>query len=94
MDKCCGRAGTHEELKQFYELPMPYTPTRGSFQRVPSTEMTDEDIPFGEKQVQAHGWIHVLKITDEVQNLIRNDQDYYFEKKTENKMEVINEIHR
>lgn len=50
MDKCCGRAGTHEEMKQFYEAPMPYTPIKGSLNRVPSTAMSDEETPpFGEK---------------------------------------------
>ena len=54
MDRCCGRAGTHEELRQFYDAPMPYTPTRGSFFREPSsTLLSDEDAtpPFDDRQV-------------------------------------------
>ena len=69
LDKCCGRAGTHEELKMFYELPMTNTP-KGSFagkDRVLSTSMfEDELVPFSEKQVQAHGWLNILRITDDV----------------------------
>lgn len=67
MDKCCGRAGTHSELKQFYDGPMAYTPTRGTQYRVISTGMSEDDTPpFTQKQVQAHGWITIQKITDEV----------------------------
>lgn len=52
MDKCCGRAGTHEEMKNFYERPMPYTPVKTGSYRMPSTSMSEEDTPpFGEKQV-------------------------------------------
>ena len=52
VDKCCGRAGTHEEMKNFYDKPMPYTPIKGRSLRMPSTSMSEEDTPpFGEKQV-------------------------------------------
>jgi hypothetical protein len=47
-----------------------------------STAMSDQENPtppFDEKQVQAHGWINILKITEEIQNLInQSEQDKYF----------------
>ena len=62
VDKCCGRAGTHEEMKNFYDKPMPFTPVKGRSIRMLSTGMSEEDTPpFGEKQVQAHGWIYISK---------------------------------
>lgn len=50
MDKCCGRAGTHEEMKNFYEKPKPYTPKPYGNNMLPRTTMSEEDTPpFGEK---------------------------------------------
>jgi hypothetical protein len=64
MDKCCGSAGTHEELKSYYDPPIPLTPVRGSY-RVPSTTMSEEDsVPFSDKQVQAHGWLFAMKLSE------------------------------
>jgi hypothetical protein len=28
MDQCCGGAGTHDELKQYYSKPATFTPQR------------------------------------------------------------------
>lgn len=53
MDQCCGGAGTHEELKQYYSKPATFTPQRKGrpIQKSLQTSMSKEqreNPPFDE----------------------------------------------